>query len=208
MAVQERQILLSTERAWKKERVAWSQKWLPYHLPEGYLGVTGVRGQRQNESNQTPGNSPRRWRQARAYIDITHALNSNIQLYLSLAQQFLFDTFLCLKLNPYRTHFFLSFLAVERLNVQIFLFLFTNFIIYIKIWHICAKNCTFQFFQESMSVGLLLIHEPKHDEVIGMSWFCVSKNPKFAVLLLCFEKMWLKLENCGESNQKWSSSHL
>ncbi len=70
--------VLSTERAWNKEGVAWSQKWLPYHLPEGYLGVTGVQGQRQNESNWTLGNSPRHWHRARVYINIRHALNSNI----------------------------------------------------------------------------------------------------------------------------------
>jgi hypothetical protein len=78
-------ILLSTKRVWNKEGVAWSQKWLPYHLPEGYSGVTGVRRQRQNESNQTLGYSPRRWRRARAYIDITHTLElEHNSLYLSL----------------------------------------------------------------------------------------------------------------------------
>ncbi len=140
MTVHERQILLSTERAWNKEGVAWSQRWLPYHLPEGYSGVTDVQRQRQSESNQTPGISPRRGRRARAYIDITHALNSNIQLSLSLTQQFLFETFSCLKLNPYRTHFFLSFLAVQCSIVRIFLFLFTNLINYIKIWQIILRG--------------------------------------------------------------------
>ncbi len=62
-----------------------------------------------------------------------HALNLNIQLSPSLAQQFLFETFSCFKFNQYRTHFFLSFLAVQRSNIQIFLFLFTNLIIYIEI---------------------------------------------------------------------------
>jgi hypothetical protein len=63
------------------------------------------------------------------YIDITHALNWNIQLSLSLAQQFLFETFCAPKFNQYHTHFFLSFLAVQYLIVQIFLLLFTIFII-------------------------------------------------------------------------------
>ncbi len=79
-------IPLSTERAWNKEGVAWSQKWLPYHLPEGYSGVTGVRRQRQNESNRTLGNSPRRWR--RAYINITHATLSISRSLLSLRDLF------------------------------------------------------------------------------------------------------------------------
>jgi hypothetical protein len=64
-------MLLSTKHAWNKEGVAGSQKWLLYHLPKGYSGVTGVQRQRQNKSNRTLGNSPRRWR--RAYINITHA---------------------------------------------------------------------------------------------------------------------------------------
>ncbi len=179
MAVQERQILLSTERAWKKERVAWSQKWLPYHLPEGYLGVTGVRGQRQNESNQTPGNSPRRWRQARAYIDITHALNSNIQLYLSLAQQFLFDTFLCLKLNPYRTHFFLSFLAVERLNVQIFLFFYLQILL---------------FTSKSDIYVLRIVHFnfSRNRWVLVCFWFM---SPSMMKSLVCLDFVFPKIQN-------------
>jgi hypothetical protein len=107
-------LLLSTERTWNKEGVAGSQKWLPYHLPEGYSGVTGVRRQGQNESNRTLGNSPRRWRRARAYIDITHALElehttrsrANIHLWPNIA------------------NFFPS---VQRSIVWIFLFPFYNF---------------------------------------------------------------------------------
>jgi hypothetical protein len=85
-------ILQSTERAWNKEGVPWSQKWLPYHLPEGYTGVTGVQRQRQSEINQTLGNSPRRWRRARAYINITHTLEREHKLSLSRAQHFLLET--------------------------------------------------------------------------------------------------------------------
>jgi hypothetical protein len=129
-------ILLSTKHAWNKEGVAWSQKWLLYHLPEGYSGVTGVRGQRQNKSNWTPGISPIRWRRAWAYIDITPALNLNIQLSLSLAQQFLFETFSCFKLNPV-LHTFLSFFSCcTTLKYSDISFLFTNLIIYIEIWQI------------------------------------------------------------------------
>ncbi len=122
-------ILQSTERAWNKEGVAWSQMWLPYHLPKGYSGVNGVQ-EGQNESNQNPGNSPRRWRLAQAYIDITHALNSNIQLSRSLAQQFLFETFRAPKFNPV-SHTFLSFFSrcamLERLNISFFIYEF-NFL--------------------------------------------------------------------------------
>jgi hypothetical protein len=50
-------------------------------------------------------------------------------------QQFLFEIFFCASnSNQHCTHFFLSFLAVQFSDVWIFLFLFTNFIIYINIW--------------------------------------------------------------------------
>jgi hypothetical protein len=53
-------------------------------------------------------------------------LNSYIQLSQSLAQLFLFETFCASKFKLVRTHFFLSFLAVQRLNAQLFFFLFKN----------------------------------------------------------------------------------
>jgi hypothetical protein len=121
-------ILLSTKHAWSKEGVAWSQKWLLYHLPKGYSGVTGVRRQRQNESNRTLRISPRRWRRARrAYIDITRALNSNIQLSLSLAQHFLFETSSCFKLNPV-SHAFLPFFSRCTTPEYFFLFFAFNYL--------------------------------------------------------------------------------
>ncbi len=112
----------------KRPGVAWSQKWLPYHLPEGYSGVTGVRSQRQNESNRTPGNSPRRWRRARAYIDITHTVELEHKLSLSIALHFLFETnftrsWANIHLWPNITNFFLF---VQRSIVRIFLLFFTN----------------------------------------------------------------------------------
>ncbi len=126
-------ILLSTEHAWNKEGVAGSQSWLPYHLPEGYSGVNGLQRQRQNESNQTLGNSPRRWRRARAYIDITHILElKHTTLSISWSTLSLWDL-LCFKLNPYRTHFFYLFSLYTRLK---YFFLFLNLIIYIEIWHL------------------------------------------------------------------------
>jgi hypothetical protein len=137
MVIHERQNLQSTERTWNKERVAWSQKWLPYHLPEGYLGVTGVQRQRQNESNWTLGNSPRRWRRVRAYIDITHALIlQHTTLSISLSTLSLRGLFTRSQANihlwPHIANFFLS---LQRSIVRIFLFLFMNLIIYIKIWY-------------------------------------------------------------------------
>ncbi len=125
--------LLSTEHAWNKEGVAWSQRWLPYHLPEGYLGVTGVGGPRQNESNRTLGNSPRRWRRARAYINITHILElEHTTLSISRSTVSLQDLFV-LKINPI-SHAFLSFFSrctmLKRSNI---LCPFTNLIIYIEI---------------------------------------------------------------------------
>jgi hypothetical protein len=135
--VLKRRILLSTEGAWNKEGVAWSQMWLPYHLPEGYLGVTGVRGEKQNKSNRMLGNSPRRWRRSRAYIDITHTLElKHTTLPISRSTVSLRDLFvLQIKPSIARISFFLFF-AVQCSNVRMFLFSFTNFIIYIKIWHI------------------------------------------------------------------------
>ncbi len=129
-------ILLSTDHAWNKEGVAGSQKWLPYHLPEGYSGVTGVRRQRQNESNQTLGNSPRRWRRARA--SISHIpLNSRCNsLYLSL-NTFSSRPFLCFKLNPYHTHFyFFLFLLYNARLFKYLLFYLRILLLYIEIWHI------------------------------------------------------------------------
>jgi hypothetical protein len=125
-------IPLSTKRAWNKEGVAWSQKWLPYHLPEGYSGVTGVRRQRQNESNRMLGNSLRRWRRARACIDITHALELEHKLSLSLAQHFLFETlFTRSRVNIHLwqniANFFLS---VQRSIVRIFIFLLYKFYLF------------------------------------------------------------------------------
>jgi hypothetical protein len=128
------------------EGVAWSQKWLPYHLPEGYSGVTGIRGQGQNKSNRKLGNSPRRWRRARAYIDITHTLELEHNS-LSLAQHFLFETLFTrsranILLWPNIAIFFLS---VQRSIVRIFLFLFTNVIIYIEIWQLLITETGFSF---------------------------------------------------------------
>ncbi len=104
-------ILLSTDHAWNKEGVAGTQKWLPYHLPEGYSGVTGVQRQRQNESNWTLGNSPRaKTLTPSASINITHTLELKMQLSLSLAQHFLFETLFVLQIKPI-SHAFLSFFS-------------------------------------------------------------------------------------------------
>jgi hypothetical protein len=153
-------ILLSTKHAWNKEGVAWSQKWLPYHLSEWYSGVTNVRRQRQNESNQTLGNSPRRWRRARAYIDITHTLElEHDSLYLSLntssSRPLFTRSWANIHLWPNIANFFLS---VQRSIVQHLLFylwilLFTsksesNFVIIVSTWahrkcraFLLCRNC-------------------------------------------------------------------
>jgi hypothetical protein len=122
-------ILLSTERVWNKEGVAWSQKWLPYHLPEGYSGVTGVRRQRQNESNRTVGNSPRLWRQARAYINITHALElEHTTLSISRSTISLRDTFYLLEqIFIYNQISQISFFLYNARTFNYLFFLFTNF---------------------------------------------------------------------------------
>ncbi len=120
----ERQILLSTKRTWNKEGVAWSQRWLPYHLPEGYLGWPACKNRDRMRAIK-----PRGIHQdidaVREHTLISRMhLNSNIQLSWS---QLLFKTFCASNSNQYYTHFFLSFLAVQHLSVWIFLFLFTNF---------------------------------------------------------------------------------
>jgi hypothetical protein len=51
-----------------------------------------------------------------ASMDITHTLELEIQLSLSLAQHFLFETFSCFKLDLYRTRFFLSFSRCTMLD--------------------------------------------------------------------------------------------
>jgi hypothetical protein len=106
--VRERRILLSTVHAWNKEGVAGSQKWLPYR-PPGVFGVTGVRRQRQKRAIECWG-IPQDVN-AESSIDITHTLELEIQLSLSLAQHFLFGTH-CFELNPSiaRISFFLFFL--------------------------------------------------------------------------------------------------
>jgi hypothetical protein len=120
--VHERQILLSPERAWNKEGVVWSQKWLPYHLPKGYSGVSGVRGQRQNESNRTPGNSPRvnaeRERTSISHMHLTWTYNS---LYLSL-NSFSLRPFFVLQIKPSIAH--ISFFLFLLYNAQIFRYFF------------------------------------------------------------------------------------
>ncbi len=119
-------ILRSTERAWNKEGVAWSQKWLPYPLPEGYLGVTGVRRQKQNESNQTLGNSPRRWRQAGAFIDITHALELK-HTTPSISRSTLRNLFYLFSSKySFMTKYCNFFLSLQRSIVWIFPFFLTN----------------------------------------------------------------------------------
>ncbi len=78
----------------------------------------------------------------------THALelvHSYIQLSQSLAQQFLFQTFRASKFEPVRTHSFLTFLAVQCSNAQIFFFYFTKLIIYIEIWQ--SRNTLIRYFR-------------------------------------------------------------
>ncbi len=73
---------------------------------------------------------------AKPSIESHIPLNSKHELSLSLAQHFPSET-IVFQIEPqYCTHFFPSFLAVQCSNGRIFFFLFTNLIIYIKIWHI------------------------------------------------------------------------
>jgi hypothetical protein len=100
-----------------------SQKWLPYHRPGVYGGWTAYEDRDRTRAIK-------RWgipQDVDAEPSITHTLELEHKLSLSLAQHFLFETH-CFKLNPV-AHAFLSFffLAVQRSIIQIFLFLFTNF---------------------------------------------------------------------------------
>jgi hypothetical protein len=155
-------ILLSTDHAWNKEGVAGSQKWLPYHHPRGIWGVNGVQRQRQNKSNRTLGNSPKRWRRAQALIPRIPLNSKCNSLYLSL-NTFSSRPFLCFILITYCTHFFLSFLAVQRSIVWISPFLFTNLIIYIEIWHIGKKE------KKKGGFGLHLCHRGAVCSGFGMA---------------------------------------
>jgi hypothetical protein len=119
--VHEHQILLSTKCAWNKEGDAWSQRWLPYHLPEGYSRWTAC----ENKDRTTaikPRGFPQDVAALREHTLISRMhLNLNIQLSLSLAQQFLFKTFRASKIQPI-LHAFLSFFSrcttLKRLNIS------------------------------------------------------------------------------------------
>ncbi len=105
-------------------------------LAWGAFGGGDGRARIKTEQEQlNPGDSPRRWRRAQAYIDIMHALELKYTtLSISCSTVFL-QGFLRFKFKPI-LHAFLSFFtfSVQRSNVRIFLFLFTNFIVYIEIW--------------------------------------------------------------------------
>ncbi len=136
MAVHKRQILLSTERAWNKEGVAWSQKWLPYHLPGGIRGWPAYEDRDRTRAIERWGIPQDVYAERTSISRIS--LNWNIQLSLSLAQHFLFETLFTrsrANIHLWRNiaNFFLS---VQRSIIRIFIFLFTNLIIYIVIWHI------------------------------------------------------------------------
>ncbi len=154
---------LSTERAWNKEGVAWSQRWLPYHLPKGYLGVTGVPACETEREQSNPGGIPQDVDAVRERTSISHMhLNLYIQLSLSLAQQFLFETFCASKFKPI-SHAFLSFLAVQRSNVQIFLF--------------CLPTLLFTSKSENYCLGLFILFD---DTTICMisridNWALIAK---------------------------------
>jgi hypothetical protein len=77
--------------------------------PEGYSGVNGLRRQRENESNQTLGNSPRCWRRAWASISRI-PLNSNINSLCLSLNTFSLRPFFVLQIKPI-LHAFLSFLS-------------------------------------------------------------------------------------------------
>jgi hypothetical protein len=135
--VHDGQILLSTECAWNKEGVAWSQRWLPYHLPEGCSGVKRRARIETEQEQSNPGEFPKtlmpcasvHWYHACTW---TRTYNS---LDLSCSTVSLWDLS-CFKIRT-RTHAFLSFFShCTTLECSIILFLFTNFIIYIELWHV------------------------------------------------------------------------
>ncbi len=75
--------------------------------PEGYPGVNSVQRQRQNESDQTLGNSPRSWRRVHWYH--AYPWTQTTTLSISCSTLSLRDPS-CYKLNP-ATHAFLSFFS-------------------------------------------------------------------------------------------------
>jgi hypothetical protein len=136
----ERQILLSTKRAWNKERVAWSQKWLLYYLPEGYSGVTGVRRQRRTRAIERWGIPQDVDAERERTLISRMPLNSNIQLSLSLAQHFLFETLL-LVLERIFIYDQISQISFYLYNARSFRYFFFSSRIYLEylqfeIWHV------------------------------------------------------------------------
>ncbi len=144
MAVHECQNLQSTKRAWNKEGVAWSQKWLPYHSPKGVFGGD-QRARTETEQEQSnAGEFPKtltpsasvHWYNAYPW---TRTYNS---LYLSLNTFSLRPFLLVLKqISIYDQISQISFFLYNARSFEYFFFSFTNFIIYIEIWQLVIVHC-------------------------------------------------------------------
>jgi hypothetical protein len=90
------------------------------------------------------GNSPRRWRRAQAYIDITHTLElKHKTLPISRSTLSLRDPFLPVleQIFIYDQISQISFFLYNVRLFEFFLFLFTNLIIYIEIWQVYCVDC-------------------------------------------------------------------
>jgi hypothetical protein len=135
--------------------------------PRGNLGVTGIRGQRQKESNRTLGNSPRRWRRTGPYIDITHTLElEHTTLSISRSTVSLWELFV-LQIKPI-SHAFLSFLS--RCTTLEYFFPFSNLIIYIKIWQVWQKLHFCSYF--ALHLHRISIPVRKHARAVSIGRFC------------------------------------
>jgi hypothetical protein len=143
--VHQRRTPLSIEHAWNKEEVAASQKWLPYHLPEGYSGVTGARTMKtEAEREQSNGGEFPKTLTPSASIDITRTLElEHTTLSISRSTLSLWDLFvLQIKSSITRiSSFFSRCTMLDRSNISFFYL--RILIIYIKIWHIYYNNNTF-----------------------------------------------------------------
>ncbi len=136
-------ILLSTERAWNKEGVAWSQKWRNrITCPRGIRGWPAYEDRDRTRAIERWG-IPQDVNAERAYINITYTLElEHNSLYLLLntfsSRPFSTRSRANIHLWPNIANFFHF---VQRSIFRIFLFFsFTNLIIYIEIWHVWDRE--------------------------------------------------------------------
>ncbi len=156
-------ILLSTEHTWNKEEVAWSQNWLPYHLPEGYSGVTAYKDRDRTRAIERWG-IPQDVDTERERTSISSIpLNSNIQLSISCSTLSLRDPFLPVleRIFNYDQISQISFFLYNAQSFQYFLFLLY------ESWLFTSKFDNYFCFKSDnlVSIHLLYMNHPKELQI-------------------------------------------